>query len=261
VLDLQDLTNESPREDEGADWYHWSAYSLQTTSATIGPFQNNGEIHLFFIEAEDNNGLRSLGIIRFTVVRATFEKDLLFVDDTRLTPDAYSNGSYEPPRGPWPNAAELDTFFVAKGGFPWTAVTTPSNGVRSPQGIFDGFIYDTIGTRGTTTGLVPLAKLGQYRTVVWYVDDISSSYTGNPTDLLQPISSLRQMSTPGQPSTVSTYMKQGGRVWLFGGGAAYATMAPWNRRNTPPDEFDNSPTTSSWRGGSCTTSRTGSRHS
>ena len=238
VLDLADLTNESPRDDEDNDYYHWSAYSLQTTSATIGPFFNNGEIHLFFIEAEDNNGLRSLGIIRFTIVKATFEKDLLFVDDTRLTPDGFTNGQLDPPRGPWPTAAELDTFFFAKGGKPWRGYPA---GTMSPQGIFDGFTYDTIGTRGTTTGLVPLAKLGQYRTVVWYVDDISSAYTGNPTDLLQPVTSLRQMSSPGQPSTISTYMKQGGRVWLFGGGAAYATMAAWNRRNTPPDEFDNSP--------------------
>ena len=243
VLDLQDLTNETPREDESTDWYHWSAYALNTTSATIGPFFNNGEIHLFFIEAEDNNGLRSLGIIRFTVVKATFDKDLLFVNDTRLTPDGFSGGKIDPPRGPWPTAAELDTFFFAKGGFPWqgypgygTASFTPS-----PKGIFDGFTYDTMGTRGITSGIVPLARLGQYRTVVWYVDDIGSAYTGDPTNLLSPTTSLRLMSSPGNPSTISTYMKQGGRVWLFGGGAAFATLSPWNRRNTPPDEFDNSP--------------------
>jgi hypothetical protein len=245
VLDLVDLTDETPREDEN-DLGHWSPYSLQTTSATLPEFRNNGEIHLFFIEAEDNNGLRSLGIIRFTVVKATFERDLLFVDDTRLSPDALINGQWETPRGVWPTASELDTFFFAKGGKPWIGYpgwnpTPPHdpNVTLSPVGIFDGFEYDTVGTRGTVSGLVPLATLGKYKTVVWYVDDISSAYTGNPTDLLGPITSLRAMSSPGRPSTISTYLQQGGRLWLFGGGAGYATMAPWNRRNTPPDEFDN----------------------
>ena len=235
-LDINDLTDETPRFDDTNDWYHWSSRSLLTTSATIGPFTNNGEEHLFYIEAEDNNGLRSLGIIRFTVVRATFDlQPILFVDDTRLTPDQLTTGGqYAPPRGQWPSAAELDSFFYARGNVPWRGY--PS-GTLSKRGIFDGYQYDTVGTRGILSGLMPLARLGRHRMVVWYTDDISSVYIGNPVDLLQPITSLRQMSSPGQPSTISTYIKQGGKVWMFGGGAGYATLAPWNKRTTAPDEF------------------------
>jgi len=244
VLDLQDLTDETPRFDETLDWYHWSAWSLQTLSATIGPFVNNGENHLFYIEAEDNNGLRSLGIISFTVVRATFEEDILFVDDTRLTPDQLTAaGRYDPPRGPWPNAAELDSFFFAQGGKPWIGYPA---GTVSRQGIFAGYPgvrtgapVETTGTRGIASGLVPLARLGKYKLVVWYTDDIASIYTGNPIDLITPISSLRHMSSPGQPSTISTYLKQGGKVWMLGGGAGFATLAAWQKRNTLPDEFTN----------------------
>jgi hypothetical protein len=111
VLDLQDLADETPRTNEQTDWGHWSTPSLQNITATIGPFFNNGEDHLFFIEAEDNNGLRSLGIIHFTVVAATFERDILFVDDTRLTPDQIEFGTNPPrvakPSGTWPSAATL----------------------------------------------------------------------------------------------------------------------------------------------------------
>ncbi len=238
VLDLQDLTDETPRTDENTDWYHWSSYSFNTQAATIGPFFNNGEDHLFYIEAEDNNGLRSLGIIHFTVVRATLEHDLLFVDDTRLTPDQRSaQGGYDPPRGVWPSAAELDTFFFAVGGKPWIGYPP---GTLSRPGIFNGFTYDTVGTRGIVSGIVPLARLGQYKLVAWYTDDVGSTYVGNPVDLLQPTTSLRFISSPGHPSTISTYLKQGGKVWLSGGGAAYATLAAWQKRNTPPDEFTNS---------------------
>jgi hypothetical protein len=248
VLDLQDLSDETPRTNELTDWYHWSAYSLTTTSATVGPFVNNGESHLFYIEAEDNTGLRSLGIIHFTVVRATFENAMLFVKDTRLPLDQKSSGlggPYDLPSGRWPSSAELDTFFFAQGGKPWreypgTAVTVPGIFSGYP-GVRPGQHVDTLGTRGIPSGLVPLATLGKYRLVVWYTDDIGATYSSQPSDVISPITSLRLMSSPGNPSTISTYLKQGGKLWLFGGGAAAATLSPWNKRNTNPDEFTNTP--------------------
>jgi hypothetical protein len=247
VLDLQDLTDETPRTNELTDWYHWSTPSLQTIAATVGPFLTNGEDHLFFIEAEDNNGLRSLGIIHFTVVKATFERDILFVDDTRLTPDQIQLGAnpptVAPPSGTWPAAAELDTFFFAKGGYKWQGYP---NNTLSPRGIFDGYSFhtdaippDTAGTRGIISGIVPLARLGRYKLVVWYTDGTGATYTGTPSELLQPTTSLRYMNTPGQPSTIATFLKQGGKVWMFGGGAAYATLVNWGRRSTPPDDWTN----------------------
>jgi hypothetical protein len=259
VLDLQDLTDETPRTNELTDWYHWSAYGAQLFSATIGPFNNAPEDHLFFIEAEDNNGLRSLGIIHFTVVRATFEKKILFVDDSRLGPDwRAADGGVSPPRGTWPSAAELDTFFFAQGGKPWIGYPGSPRGTPAPEptlsgpGIFrawgpfgttnptipNPYSSDTLGTRGLLSGLVPLAVLGRYELVVWYTDDVGSTYTNSPFDLLSPTTSLRLMSIPGQPSTISTYLKQGGKLWMMGGGAAYATLRFWNRV-PPPDEFTN----------------------
>ena len=259
VLDLQDLSDETPRLNEITDWYHWSAYSLQTISATVGPFSiDPAPDHLFFIEAEDNTGLRSLGIIHFTVVRATFENTLLFVDDTRLTPDELnpSTNTFNPPRGTWPTAAELDTFFFAKGGFPWKGYPGSPQGppgatpTISTPGVFNGYPFkpastpgasdgDTIGTRGILSGIVSLAKLGQYKLVIWYTDDVGATYTGSPVELLAPITSLRLMSQPGQPSTISTYLKQGGKVWMFGGGIAYASLINWGKRNTPANDWTN----------------------
>ena len=246
VMDIQDLSDETPRSDETVDWHHWSTRSLQTTSATVGPFVNNGEEHLFYIEAEDNNGLKSLGIIHFTVVRATFDEEpILFVDDTRLVPDQFPGGRLAPPRGLWPTAAELDTFFFAQGGFPWRGYPVGSDPSRpndvplTKRGVFAGYDFDSMGTRGTLTGIVPLAVLGRHRLVVWYVDDLSSNYSKSPIDQVEPITSLRQMSSPGKPSTIATYMKQGGKVWLFGGGAANATLAMWNKGQTRRDEFTN----------------------
>jgi hypothetical protein len=237
VLDLVDLSDQTPRSNESTDWYHWSAWSRNTTSATIGPFVNNAETHLFYIEAEDNNGLTSLGIIYFRVVRSTFEKDLLFVDDTRLRPDFHSTSglNVDPPAGPWPTAAELDTFLFAKGGYPWKSYPT---GTLSTPGIFNGYDYDTIGTRGVSLdGTVPLSFLGHYKHVVWYTDETSATYTSAPSDPSTPISALRLVNSPGRPVILSTYMAQGGNVWLAGGGAAFATLIPWNKTGTSALEY------------------------
>jgi hypothetical protein len=235
VMDLIDLTDQSPRSDETKDVTHWSQWSLTNTSASLAPFTINGEEHLFYIEAEDNNGLVSLGIIRFNVVRSTFEKSLLFVKDTRLRVDSRTsstNSAIRPPVGTWPTTAELDTFLYARGGNPWHAYPP---GTLSPPGILNGYTFDTLGTRGISAdGTVPLSKLGQYKHIVWYVDQAAARGEA----------ALRVGNAPGKPATLSTYMTQGyltdgGMVWLCGGGAAYASLITWNKSGTPPNQYNN----------------------
>jgi hypothetical protein len=73
VLAPVDLFDETPRTDEATDVHHWSARSLITTSATVGPFSprpGRRLSQLFYIEVEDSNGLRSLGIVDI-IVRGT----------------------------------------------------------------------------------------------------------------------------------------------------------------------------------------------
>jgi len=187
VLDLEDLTDETPRENQN-DWYHWSSYSATVLSATIGPFnppQGKTETHLFYIEAEDNNGLKSLGIIQFQVVRPSFNRQLLFVQDMRPSGDAVNGaGVYQPPSGVWPNKAELDTFFYARGGFPWKgAYQTLTPKPLSQPGIFAGYDFDTTSVRRYPDGIIPLSLLGQYTHVVWYCDNqTAANFSRNPSN-------------------------------------------------------------------------------
>lgn len=225
AMDIGDLTDETERQSP-TDFTRWSPWSLNTTSATVGPFFTNGETHTIYIEAEDNNNLKSLGMVEFTVVQATFDKEILFVNDTRYSPDRFAGVNLVPPVGTWPTAAELDTFLFARGGKPWKKYPA---GAVSPVGIFQGYSFDTLGTRSLTTGIVPLSTLGKYKTVVWFVDAGGASYVDLPSDSRLPTTSLRFMSSPGQSNTLAIYARQGGRVWLFGGGAGYATIGPWNR--------------------------------
>ncbi len=255
---FDDLTDETPRfPSEAADPWHWGAYSLNNTIAILDPrivtgLRDHGSVHLFYIEAEDNNGLKSLGIIRFTVVRASFDKNIVFVDDTRLAVDGLdpSNPPYlATPSGPWPNSAELDSFLFAQGGNPMKGYPVDPFNVSQP-GVFKSLgragdpvfgpsdaTYDTIGSLGFRNGLVPLSFLGKYKHVVWYVDTRGATYNGDASDPTTPRTALRQMSQPGQLSTLSVYINQGGTVWLFGGATAYATLTDWNARNTDPTVF------------------------
>ena len=218
-----DVFDQRPRQDEQLDTQFWSAAS-GVTSATVGPF--SGGQHFFYVEAEDNTGLKSLGTIHFSVARATFEKEILVVKDLRLRTDTYRNGVLQPPQGNWPSYAELDTFLYAKGGFPWKGYPA---GTVSPTGILNGYPIDTMGTRKGIADLnVSLLTLGKYRRVVWMTDRGSATFAALGTDPANPRTALRYMASPGHLNTLGAYIKQGGEVWVLGGGIGYATTIPYN---------------------------------
>jgi len=161
------------------------------------------------------------------VFKASFDHDLLIVDDTRLLPDKIVGGHIAPPVGPWPTAAELDTFLYARGGVPWREYPA---GTMTTPGLFAGYDFDTIGTAIRQVDLtVPLGTLSHYRHVVWIVDPKSAvnSHAGN--DPVSPMTALRYMTGPGRSNTLAAYVAGGGHLWLVGGGCGYASTIEWNR--------------------------------
>ncbi|MBI5708770.1 MAG: hypothetical protein HZC42_00445 [Candidatus Eisenbacteria bacterium] len=232
AMDIERLDDETRRTNEATDVTHWSLASASTRSGTVGPFAGASpeslEQHFFYIEAEDDNGLKSLAVIQMKVIRPSFARELLFVDDTRFAPDQSIRSrpdSVLAPGGLWPSAAELDTFLFARGGVRWRYYLPVTQ--LSPPGIFNGYSFDTLGTRGLPGGLVPLAKLAGYRHVVWYCDP-AQTFTEAPTYNRYPMPTLRWISQPGQANTLAIYMKLGGKTWLMGGGIAYNSLLPFN---------------------------------
>ena len=235
VLDLVNLDDETPRTRQD-DWYHWSDWN-QTTTATVGPFTgaggDTGEVHNFYIEAEDINGLVSLGWVQFRVFKPTWERNLLIVNDTRFNADQVSRtqppgrtDSLAAPAGAWPTRAELDTFLFAVGGVRWQMTPT---GTLSQPGLFAGYTYDSLGTRqGRENPTMSLSLLGQYRHVVWMVDASGSRYDTAPTSATLPMTTLRYMSMRNRQNTLATWVNQGGDLWALGGGFGNAVTAYWN---------------------------------
>jgi hypothetical protein len=233
AMDIADPQDQTPRSGPD-DWSHWSDWSAATTSATVGPFAARGlkrETHLFYVEARDNLGWLSIGVVRFTVVPPTFTSELLIVDDTRLRPDYIVLGrpdSLQRPDGNWPTRAEMDTFLFAVGGVRWRM--TP-NGTLSSPGIFKGYSYDTLGTRqGRENPAIPLAILGQYKHVIWLTERVGAEFT-QVHSLTQPITALRYMSYWNRQNTLSTWVQQGGKLWALGGAFGHATNTDWNNPN------------------------------
>jgi hypothetical protein len=68
-LDIEDLSDETPRIDEATDLAHWSVRSASTKSASVGPFAA-GEEHFLYVEVNDSNGFRTLAVLHLTVVAA-----------------------------------------------------------------------------------------------------------------------------------------------------------------------------------------------
>lgn len=275
AVDIERLDDDTPRTNENSDFRHWSAWSAGTTSANLGTYSGTGpgglpDEHTFFIEAEDANGLRSLGMVQYRIVRPSFERDLLFVDDTRFAVDSRTptSDSIRAPLGNWPNAAEIDTFLFARGGVRWRYM--PGN-AQSRPGVFKGYVYDTVDTRATQGVGVTLSKLAQYRAVVWYTDRAASS--NDPiTDPRKPVPLMRHMHAGSGINALAIYSGMGGSVWFLGGGIAWNSL--WHVNETSNDDLGTvfSPTTPELRPGRlmydlarwraeifCQTSRTAAR--
>ncbi len=235
ALDIEDIFDETPRSGPD-DFQHWSEWNLGVTSATVGPFVT-GSLkrgrHNFYIEAGDNLGNISLAQVEIVVVPAVplpDRRELLIVDDTRFRGDAFAAGQSCPllPSGPWPMASELDTALYARGGVPWRCKPA---GTLSPPGLFAGYRFDTLGTRGLDARGIPYSVLSQYRRVIWLIDLAGAGNPKPPTDPVDPTTLLRLVSGQGRYNSLAAFIEQGGSVWIAGGGAGYASTDPYNDRN------------------------------
>jgi hypothetical protein len=244
VLDPVDVHDETPRSGPD-DVRHWSDVG-PGTSASLGPFSPTGfkrEEHTLYIEGRSNTStcgppgsdLPSLAIVHFVVVKPTFDKDLLIVDDTRLEPDKFSAGCPVNYTQKWPSAAELDTFLYARGGVPWRCTKNPTSGVISTPGVFAGYAFDTLGTRSVVSGPIsggvqaqtlPLSLLANYHHVLWLTDVASATLQspGNPNG-----TAMRYISNPRMVNTLNAYLRMGGKLWLAGGGTATASLLPYDK--------------------------------
>ncbi len=245
ALDIERLDDETPRTDENTDWRHWSRAALGATGAIVGPFVGTGpdslEEHRFYLEAEDSNGLKSLAVILLRVVRPSFARELLFVDDTRFSPDHSLRtwpDSTIAPAGLWPSAAELDTFLFARGGVRWRYYIPGTT--KSPPGVFAGYSFDTVGTRFLNSGELPMSLLFGYRHVVWMCD-AAAAYTQPPYYSSYPMPVLRWISGGNGTKSLAMYCASGGATWFLGGGIAYNTLLPFNVRtnDSPTITFSN----------------------
>ncbi|MEQ1831664.1 MAG: hypothetical protein ABL977_01330 [Candidatus Eisenbacteria bacterium] len=239
AVDLASIDDVTPRSDEDRDLAHWSR-STTSTGVTLPAFTppagRQSETHFFYLEATDELGLRSVAVVQLAVVRASFDRELLVIDDSWFTPDrTAAGGCVQAPGGNWPTAAELDTFLYAVGDKPYRCYPT---GTRSPVGLFAGYAFDTLGTHLVPASVLNLQLLGRYRNIIW-LSDINSALTFelDPRVPTRPMPLLRSWCTPQVQNPLVTWLQQGGRLWLMGGGAALASLRPYDAVGTPVNVY------------------------
>jgi hypothetical protein len=224
------ITDETPRSGPG-DYVHWSEWGPPADGLAVPPLPPG--LHHLYIEERDDFDYKSLAIVRIESIAVDATADLLVVDDTRLEVDKITAGGCPGPyTQSWPSAAELDTFLYARGSVPWRCARNPVDAL-SPPGLLAGYAFDTLGTRQgleNPAGAVPLATLAHYRHVLWIVDARSAGYSPDLYQGLFPTTALRAMSMPGRASALGAYIQMGGKVWLAGGGTAYASLISFDRR-------------------------------
>jgi hypothetical protein len=147
---LPRLDDNTPRVDEERDIIALEPSERAQHELHARKASRTGQ-HFLYIEATDNNGLASLGVVEIVMVAPSFEHDLLIVDDTRLEPDKFKFGVLEAYKAPWPSSAELDTFLYARGGAPWRQTKDPESGVTSFPGVFAGYRFDHARDRGSAS--------------------------------------------------------------------------------------------------------------
>jgi len=233
AMDLARVDDETPRSDEAADLSHWSRWGLDQQATLPANRLASGTVRSFYLEARDNSGNVSLGVIELSPVAAGLERDLLVVDDTRLLRDTRVGACVAAPRGQWPTAAELDTFLFAAGGVPWKCYPA---GINSTPGILKGYRYDSLATYGISAETVTLAKLLHYRHILWIVN---GGFQLNPGSNDQ-FPALRLLSAPGVLDPLFTWLAMGGKLWIMGGGVATATQLDYEVKFSPPDVFASS---------------------
>jgi len=231
AVDIESVTDETPRADEATDirrWSRWGSHSTIVVSGLDPPPGASSESHRFYLEVEDDAGQLSLVGMHLTVVRPSFARPLLIVNDTYFPRDRLAPGGcvQPPPSLPWPTAAELDTFLCAVGGVPWKCY--PAGTLSSP-GLFAGYDFDTLNAHAAPLSTLSLSVLGRYRNIVWMVDS-ESAYSNNQdyTSLQAPMPLFRHLASPGVQNPLIAWLRQGGRLWLMGGGASLASLRDYN---------------------------------
>ncbi len=224
----QDITNEDPRTDDN-DVNHWSTWSLNETSARIGPFTATPEssaTHYFYVEARDNLGFVTLFTIRLTILKPSFAQPLLAVDD--LYGGLTQAVDFRNPGGPirlsgsFPLEAEADSFYYARGGYPDSLyIRSGTPGVTSVPGVFADYAPDTLDYQFYPIEGMDLARLGEYKALVWYTDVSSAARQGSKFSA-SPATAIRVINSVNRLNTLAVYLRQGGNVWIFGEGTTTA---------------------------------------
>jgi hypothetical protein len=169
--DIVDLDDESA-------WSGWGANLKRNKEPLV--FHSTG-IHTFHVRVRDTAGATTLGAVIFKVIDFTFDKEILFVDD-----------SYD---SVFPRDWEHDAFWRAR---------IEGYGQFQPEQIGEFHAFGTDDFEFLFPRVPTLEELGRFKMIVW--ENLGAGF-GAATSL--------NTATAGRP-LLSSYLSAGGKLWLGG---------------------------------------------
>jgi hypothetical protein len=177
--DVSDINNDG-------DWA--VAFSLQCTHASPIAFYSG--VHTLLVEAIDNSGAITLGMIELTLVPFTMERDLLWVDDFRSTND-FQQYDYA-----FPREDEHDDF--------WLGLCGKAEGFDASRDVYD-VSYSYGGVRPD------LSLIGKYKNIIWTYNSDRLSGVWDDVILFTP-ESMVSWGTKLMNNYLSVFLAKGGHL-------------------------------------------------
>jgi hypothetical protein len=202
ALDIPDPENESLRDPKGiGGWVGWGKWKSNQVPFKFS-LEDGGTTHYLYVlmrDISDNRSSTQRCVIKLNVVAFTFFKSALVVDDARF--------QGVPTDGP--HDAFLNSTILRR--------------LRGLDQVADIAIWPGIGEGGTDSPrILRLEEVADYRTVVWHVNIGSSVYSGIGDRLGKNVSIL------------STFLKAGGQLFMFGGQISGIELRDLNYPKDPP---------------------------
>jgi hypothetical protein len=171
------------------DDHDWAVeFPLQITHARSIVFQSG--VHTLFVEAIDNSGAITLGMIELSLVPFTMERNLLWVDDFRSTND-FAQVDYA-----FPREDEHDAF--------WLGLCAKATGFDPSRDVYDvSYSYG---------GMPPgLSLITRYKNIIWTYNSDRLSGVWDDVILFTP-ESMVSWGTKLMNNYLSVFLAKGGHL-------------------------------------------------
>lgn len=190
----------------------WETMPSPYVKASI-PKKFYSGVHTLYIEATDNLGVRTLGIIEVSVIPVVMQRDLLWVDD-------HPSSNFPQVQYAWPREDEQDEF--------WYNICMRAATFNPTRDIFDVSEHDFLPP--------PMEHLWKYKNIIWLYSSAIDPIAGSAWTRLIYYTPEQYFSYSSRNfNYLPYYLAFGGHIWSIGQGERGGGLAAQNTARKYPN--------------------------